>query len=89
MFWRELQCVFASGTIKAAFPTTGSFLVDYGKLAEGSFIAPDCRDVLGPLSVQSFGSLLQLVQLVLDHFDFVTVSALLCHCLKITASVLL
>lgn len=43
---------------------------------------PDSRDVLGPLSVKCFCPFLKLIQLILDHFHFFTVSTLFCHGLQ-------
>lgn len=44
-------------------------------------LVPDGRDVLGPLSVECFCPLLQLVQLILDHLHSIAVTALFCHSL--------
>lgn len=87
--WEDKCNIFLDvvlGTSHVAFTTSRSFLTEFGNCPfvrnTSAAFAPDCRDVLGPLSVERLGSLLQLVQLVLDHFSFVAVSTLFCHGLQ-------
>lgn len=76
---RDHQCFWAADVCFRARLCPSRSHVPSSDLDMSAALVPDGRDVLGPLSVQSFCPLLQLVQLVLDHLHSIAVSALFGH----------